>query len=228
MADCVFDIETAALPEAQIPRSFVTKLKEQAEPDDPEGWRDRLGLYALSAQVVVIALLNPQSHRGEVLYDDRHGTLDAIEMPEGVEATLVGGSEAEIVEHFWKRIARYDRVVTYNGRGFDVPFMMQRALVHSIPVTVDLMPPRFHRRTNHLDLQEVLSQYRATRPYGLGPWTEAVGASSPKEGEVSGAGVGEAFEAGRTREIAEYCLRDVAATNVLLEKVQRYWSPLIG
>ncbi len=228
MSSCVFDIETAALEDAAIPPALVEKLQQGLEEeDDPDAWRDKLGLYALSAQVVVIALFNPDTRRGEVLYDDRHGPIESLATPEGVSVSLVGGSEADIVEHFWKRVAPYDRVVTYNGRGFDVPFLMQRALVHEIPLTCDLMPPRFHRSSRHLDLQELLSQYRATRPYGLAAWTQAIGAASPKEGEVSGAGVGEAFREGRTREIAEYCLRDVEATARLYERVQRYWSVML-
>jgi predicted PolB exonuclease-like 3'-5' exonuclease len=224
LTECVFDIETAALPETDIPAALIDKLQD---PDDPEAWREQLGLFALSASVVAIALLNPKTRKGELLYDDRHGTIEAIEQPDGVEVKLSGGDEATILARFWGAVAKFDRVITYNGRNFDVPFLMQRSLILEVPVSVNLMPPRYNLRANHLDLAELLSQFRATRPYGLEAWTQAIGAKSPKVGEVSGAQVGEFFQAGKVRPILEYCLRDVVATAALAERAQRLWSPLL-
>jgi len=224
MADCVFDIETAPVDEADISQAFVEKLKDA---EDPEAWREKLGLYSLSASVVTIAMLNPESGRGEILYDDRHGKLESLELDDGVEATLVGGDERAILERFWDSVRSFRRVITYNGRGFDVPFLMQRSLIREVPITRDLMPPRFNLRGSHLDLAEVLSQFRATRPYGLAAWTESIGLSSPKEGEVSGAQVGEAFHAGKSAAIAEYCMRDVVATAALARRVFELWGPML-
>ncbi len=223
---CVFDIETAPLDDADIPPAFVEKLKE-ANPEEEEGWREKLGLYSLSASAITIALVNPDSQRGEVIYDNRHGDLDSLEAPEGYEVSLFGGTEIEMLERFWEIIPQYDQIISYNGRNFDVPFLMQRSLVCEVPVTTNLMPYRYRLDGKHLDLADVLSWFRATRPYGLASWTQAIGATSPKEGSVAGAGVGAAFAEGRAREIAEYCLRDVIATAQLAERVGHYWSPML-
>ncbi len=118
-------------------------------------------------------------------------------------------------------------MISYNGRGFDVPFLMQRSLIMEVEIGANLMPPRFQRGGSHLDLAEILSQYRATRPYGLASWTEAVGLSSPKEGEVSGPQVGEFFHAGKTQAIVEYCMRDVVATAGLAAKLQKNWGRML-
>jgi DNA polymerase elongation subunit (family B) len=225
MTDCVFDIETAHLEDADIPPALVEKLQD---PEDSEAWREKLGLYSLSASVITIALLNPDTGRGEILYDNRHGELNNLTLPEGDQAAMFGGDEAATLEHFWDRIGHYHRVVSYNGRGFDVPFLMQRSLIRQVRISRNLMPPRFNLRGSHLDLAEVLSQFRATRPYGLEAWTQAVGLSSPKEGEVSGAGVGDAFHAGQAKEIAEYCMRDVVATAGLYEKIRDQWGPMLA
>jgi hypothetical protein len=226
MAHCVFDIETAPLDDSEIPPAWITKLKE-SDGEDEDAWRERLGLFALSASVVTIAMLNPESGRGEVIYDHRHGELEELETPEGYSVTLFGGTEAEMLRRFWDVISSFQRVITYNGRNFDVPFLMQRSLVREVEVGVNLMPYRYRLNGNHLDLADVLSWFRATRPYGLAPWTEAVGATSPKEGSVAGAEVGAAFHAGRTREIAEYCLRDVVATSILAQRVQSCWRTML-
>ena len=96
MSDCVFDIETAPLPDADIPPAFVEKLRDADE--DDESWREQLGLHALSARVIVIGMLNPDTDRGLLLYDDQHGELDpaAFEGPLGTDFTLVGGDEAKL------------------------------------------------------------------------------------------------------------------------------------
>ncbi|HEX9641238.1 MAG TPA: ribonuclease H-like domain-containing protein [Candidatus Krumholzibacteria bacterium] len=227
MADCVFDIETAHLLDTEIPPSLVQRLQDSEDAEDPEAWREKLGLYALSASVVTIAMLNPESGRGEILYDARHGELAEIELPEGIEATLSGGDESEILERFWAAVRKFRRVITYNGRGFDVPFLMQRSLIRSVPISRNLMPPRFNLSASHLDLAEVLSQFRATRPYGLAPWTEAIGERSPKEGEVAGKDVGQAFHEGKTAAIAEYCMRDVVATTKLAQRIFEQWGPML-
>ena len=225
MPHCVFDIETAPLPEAEIPPALVERLRD-ADPEDDQ-WQEMLGLYSLSAQVVCIGMLNPDSGKGTVLYDDRHGELADLRFPAGTEFSLVGGDETEMLERFWSNVSRFERVITYNGRGFDVPFLMQRSLIREVEITSNLLPPRYYLDRNHLDLQDVLSAFRATRPFGLAAWTQAIGASSPKEGSVAGAEVGEAFAAGRTAEIVEYCARDVVATAKLAEQVLRYWRPFI-
>jgi predicted PolB exonuclease-like 3'-5' exonuclease len=227
-SQCVFDIETAALPDVQIPPSLLQKLREpNGDSTDGESWRDRLALFAPAATVVVIGMLNPESQRGQVLYDDRHGAVEHVDVPDGIEVDLIGGDERFLLEQFWKAVANFNRVITYNGRGFDVPFLMQRSLIREVPVSVNLMPPRFHRGTNHLDLLEVLSQFKSVRPLGLATWTEAIGEESPKTGAVAGAEVGRAFQEGRTREIAEYCMRDVVSTARLAERVERMWGPLL-
>jgi predicted PolB exonuclease-like 3'-5' exonuclease len=224
LTDCVFDIETAPLEDAAIPAAFVEKLQD---PEDPQAWREQLGLYALSASVVAIAMLNPRTNKGEILYDNRHGDFTTIALPQGIEAKLTGGSEREMLERFWSAVPKFDRVVTFNGRGFDVPFLMQRSLILEVAVTVNLMPPRFNMRSSHLDLAELLSQFRATRPYGLEAWSQAIGAASPKAGEVSGAQVGEYFHAGKVQPILEYCMRDVVATATLAARAQRLWGLML-
>lgn len=229
MRDCVFDIETAVLPDAEIPPSLLRRETERARASgEPEAWREPLSLLAPAASVVCIGMLNPQSLRGEILYDDRHGPIDALDGFEEHEIGLRGGTEAEILEGFWRAVSAFDRVITYNGRGFDVPFLMQRSLILEVPISCNLMPERYRRGTSHLDLLDVLSQYRATRPYGLEVWSEAIGAASPKEGEVTGASVGEAFQAGRIRQVAEYCMRDVIATAELAERVLQLWGPVVA
>ncbi len=226
MANCVLDIETAALDEDDVTPALVESLKNAAE--DDEDWKERLGLYALGASVIAIGLYSPETGRAAMLYDDRHGALEQIEHSSRVnQVTLVGGDETKILGEFWKMVRSFGTVVTYNGRGFDIPFLMQRSLIRGVSITRNLMPPRFSAMNEHMDLAEVLSQFRATRPYGLEAWAQATGVGSPKEGGVKGAEVSQAFADGRQGEIVEYCLRDVVATAEIAAAVSRQWGSVM-
>ncbi len=227
MASCVIDIETCSLSDEEIAPALVDKLKDASEED--EDWREKLALYALGGSVVTIGMYSPETGRAAMLYDDRHGTIESLEKTTHVEqVTLVGGDEKKILEEFWAMVPSFGCIVSYNGRGFDIPFLMQRTLTHGLTVSRNLMPPRFSSMREHMDLAEVLSQFRATRPYGLEAWSQALGVKSPKEGEVKGAQVSAAFREGRIREIVEYCLRDVVATAEIAVRVSRSWGKALN
>jgi len=215
----VLDIETAPLADSDIPPALLAKLRD---PDDPD-WRDQLSFYAPSASVIAIGLLDPETGRGHMLVDDRHGEMGGFTSPEGTDFQTLESSEASLLRRFWELVEPVDRVTTYNGRRFDLPMILQRSLLHGVPVGRDLLGPRFQTRP-HLDLADVLSLHGATRAYGLAVWTEAIGEVSPKSGDVSGADVGPAFRAGRIRAIAEYCARDVVATAALEARVRGSWG----
>ena len=47
-------------------------------------------------------------------------------------------SEPDLLRAFWALAGHASVVVSYNGRGFDVPFLVGRSLIHEVPVRVDL------------------------------------------------------------------------------------------
>ena len=130
--DCfVFDIET--VPDADAAR----KLLGQPELDDGAA-RDALAAYFLDKtdgrndfprqpfhQVAAISyahLSREQGEQGEELILHRIGS--------GAEPT---SSEAELLQGFFHLIeSRAPQLVSYNGRGFDVPVLKYRAMVHGI------------------------------------------------------------------------------------------------
>ncbi len=118
--------------------------------------------------------------------------------------------------------------VTFNGRGFDVPFLMIRSAIRSVRPTKDLMQARYpwQQRNNvavHVDLQDVLSFYGALRRKGsLHLWTRAFGIESPKAAGVTGDDVGPLFKKKKFLDIAKYNVRDIRATRSLYEKWEQY------
>ncbi len=105
---------------------------------------------------------------------------------------------------------------------------MVRSAIRGVRPTKDLMQGRYpwQQRNNaaiHIDLQDVLSFYGATRRKGsLHLWSRAFGIESPKAGGVKGDDVGPLFKKKKFLEIAKYNVRDIRATRELYAKWEEY------
>jgi len=126
--------------------------------------------------------------------------------------------EVELLTAFWDVAKHYDQIVTFNGRGFDVPFIYLRSAILNVPITrKDWLGYRYAVEP-HCDLAEQLTFYGvsgrdgAARRFNLDFYCKAFGIESPKSHGVTGMDVTDLLNEGRYREIAEYCLRDVRAT----------------
>jgi DNA polymerase elongation subunit (family B) len=224
MAKLVFDIETSALPVENFDEVQQEYLFRDAErlPDDAaraarrDEIRQQFNLWPFTAQVVCVAMLNVESARGQVLYLAEDFEEDS---GEAKAVRFVGcADESELLGAFWDVAQKYEHVVTFNGRGFDVPFIYLRSALLNIPITrKDWLGYRFQTEP-HCDLAEQLTFYGvsgregAARRFNLDFYCKAFGIESPKSHGVTGMDVNRLLAEGRHREIAEYCLRDVQAT----------------
>jgi len=131
-------------------------------------------------------------------------------------------SEREILIDFatWLDRSR-PCVVTWNGRGFDMPVITSRALKHGVS-----MPWWFSDRhtryryspEGHLDLMDFLSDFGAAKSGRLDVYAKLVGL--PGKVGVDGSQVAPMVHAGRIDEVNAYCLCDVAQTAALFLRVQ--------
>jgi 3'-5' exonuclease len=232
MAKLVFDIETSALPLEQFDEAQQEYLfreceriaDETARAARREELRAQFSLWPLTSQVVCIAMLNAETSRGQVLftagdYEDQGEEAGPVEYVACMD-------ETELLMAFWDVAKHYETVVTFNGRGFDVPFVYLRSALLNVPISrKDWLGYRF-QTDPHCDLAEQLTFYNvsgrdgAARRFNLDFYCKAFGIESPKSHGITGRDVGTLLAEERYREIAEYCLRDVRAT-VLLYQIWR-------
>jgi hypothetical protein len=116
--------------------------------------------------------------------------------------------------------------VTFNGRGFDGPFLMLRSAALGVPVTRNLVGYRYSLKP-HTDLLEAISFFGASRKWNLDFACKAFGVDSPKESGLDGYAVGHYYRENRLREIALYCRRDVEATAGLFQKLEKTLLPAL-
>lgn len=232
MATLVFDIETSALPLEQFDDTQQEYLFRDADklPDASAKEEKRqeilryFSLWPMTGHVVCVAMLNAETLRGQVLFTAEDYEEDGAEA--GPVEFVPCVDETELLTAFWDVAKHYDSVVTFNGRGFDVPFMYLRSALLNVPISrKDWLGYRF-ATAPHCDLAEQLTFYGvsgrdgAARRFNLDFYCKAFGIESPKSHGVTGMDVPALLAEGRYKEIAEYCLRDVHAT----VQLHRIWK----
>ena len=125
--------------------------------------------------------------------------------------------ERHLLEDFSRFVGRARPVlVTYNGRSFDLPVIVMRALCHAIAL------PWYYRdrdiryrysEDGHLDLCDWLADHGATRAGKLDAIARLIGL--PGKIGVDGSQVEGLYHAGKLESIQHYCLADVAQTALL-------------
>lgn len=211
----VFDIETVpAFDRRELPATVGEALSSYATRKDMEPGAV-MGMSPFFGKVVSLAVGDGDAESDEAV------TVLAVP-PEGpaiadCPAWLRPMSEPDLLRSFWALASRAETVVSFNGRGFDVPFLVTRSLVHGIPARVDLMSQRFALRP-HLDLWELVSQ-RDRGPSKLDVVCWALGIESPKE-VMDGSMVAPAYARGEIVKIAEYNAHDVRATSAVYRRVR--------
>lgn len=191
-----------------------------------EDLKNGLGFSPLTGEIVAIGLLDYHKNEGAVYYQ-APGQKNAEIKEDGISFKQM--TEEDMLKKFWELASRYQVFITFNGRAFDIPFLMTRSAVKGVRPTKDLMRGRYLYQNNpdalHIDLAEQLSFYGATRRKGsLHLWSRAFGIPSPKSGGVSGEDVGPLFKKKKFLEIAKYNVGDIRATRELYTKWEQYLS----
>jgi len=126
-----------------------------------------------------------------------------------------------ITDYFWRGWEKYRRptLVSFNGRGFDLPLLELAALRFGLSVPgwfngrgKPFDQPRYrYNAQSHVDLCELLTNFGSTRfTGGLNLAANLLG--KPGKMDVQGDMVQDMYEAGRLAEINDYCRCDVLDT----------------
>ncbi len=229
----VFDVETVGEDFETLDEATKENLTRwiKRESDDEEGYKtaledlkNGLGFSPLTGAIIAIGMLDYYKNEGAVYYE-APGQKNAETTEGGI--TFKQMTEVDMLRKFWDASKHYQVFITFNGRGFDVPFLMIRSAIHGIRPSKDLMRGRYLYQHNpdalHIDLMEQLTFYGATRRKGsLHLWSRAFGIESPKAGGVTGDDVGPLFKKKKYLDIAKYNVGDLRATRALYEKWETY------
>lgn len=144
MNQFLFDIETGALPEAELaallppfdptevktgnikdPAKIAEKLRE-AEESHRRDFFEKAALDPLTGRAVAIGLLYPDSGEFVVIGDD---------------------DEAKMLREFWDSVrgemGRVNQAIGFNTHLFDLPFLIRRSWKHRVPVPFGIRRGRY-------------------------------------------------------------------------------------
>lgn len=153
----------------------------------------------------------PPHHRvvviGALLFDDKYAVQRIGVIGEGKD-------EPGILVDFARYLEKHrPDLVTFNGRGFDLPVIAARCLRHGVRLRHYYRSRDVRYRFSpdgHLDLMDYLADFGAAKPTRLDIVAKLCG--MPGKVGVDGKDVGPLVHAGRLQEVRDYCLCDVAQT----------------
>jgi DNA polymerase elongation subunit (family B) len=221
MTALALDLETVPLNAAlqkPYPAEQRTPPGNYRDPAKIAEWRandqlawatERIKQYSLSpltGRIIAVGLA----------VDPPHDNADEI-----VTHSLVARTEAdehELLTRLVKRIdAEADPLVTWNGMGFDVPFLLTRCAILGVPTPRANLCRRYDTRA-HYDVKMVTAQWdqHKARQTTLGDWAEAFGLSGKL---AHGSDVYAMAQRGQLSEIAAYAADDARLTLALYHRV---------
>ncbi len=223
MTKLIFDIETVGEDWDQMDKTTQEALtrwikkesfSEEEYKSALEDVKNGLGFSPYTGQIVAIGVLEVETGRGAVYYQSPDKKAEDFEEDKIKYKAL---SEKEMLENFWQGAIEYSDFISYNGRAFDVPFLLIRSAVHNIKPTKDLMSNRYLNsqkfNAQHIDLFDQLTFYGAVRKRpSLHIVCRAFGVKSPKADGIDGDEVKPLFEAKEYLKIAKYNAADLHAT----------------
>lgn len=232
MASLVLDIETSGENWSEIDSTTQEILVKRAANLAPNSEvsaealaEEQLGLSPLTGQIVALGVLDCETDKGAVYYQAPEKSI-ADEEYQGIKLKV--SSEKELLSQFWQLAERYTHFITFNGRQFDLPYLLIRSAVHNIRAGKDLMRGRYLYQQSpnavHIDLFDQLSFYGSMRIGSLHTVCRAFGITSPKDDGLDGAKVPQYFKEKKYQEIAKYNAADLFATKALYEK----WRKLLA
>ncbi|KKQ23169.1 MAG: hypothetical protein US36_C0003G0003 [Candidatus Wolfebacteria bacterium GW2011_GWC1_37_10] len=141
----VFDIETIGVDFDALDNTTQDVLtrwikKESAgETEYKEALRELkegLGFSPLTGEIVAIGVLDVDKNQGAVYFQAPGENIKEFS-EDNIKFKQM--TEKEMLENFWTGAKEYSEFITFNGRGFDAPFLMIRSAIYGIKPTKDLM-----------------------------------------------------------------------------------------
>ena len=223
----VFDIET--IPDIESARRLL-KLDKEPEQEvydkiaayhDPDKNADEVFLKAAFHKIVAISFTEidiNKTHLGEEF------NLTNIRSGGKIEST-----EEELVKGFFSYLEKHTpRLVSFNGRSFDLPVLKYRAMKYGISSSIYKLGDKWNSYMQryssnwHSDLHELLTDYFASGRLKLNDVCAVFG--YPGKIDVDGSTVYGLYKENKISEIRDYCETDVLNTYLVYLNYALHYS----
>lgn len=217
-----FDIETvptAAALALPYPADERTPPATYSKPETIAAWyvkdraeweQARIKQYSLSPLVGRVVAVG-------MAFDPPHDMDTAIQTNSLIAPSE--GDEAQLLNRFWTWAQGFQPLVSWNGHGFDIPFLLTRSALLGVNVPLTGLLARY-KTVAHYDVKQIVNNWDNQRIRSkdgtLDHWCQAFGLP----GKIAhGSQVYEMAMAGRYEEIGAYAADDAHKTLLLYHKV---------
>ena len=191
--------------------------------------RDKFALNPLTGKILCCGLMSNVNLDEAPLSSMLEHPFDEKKTSENVKiiyySIFYEDDEKKLITNILHYMQRYldngNRIITYNGNSFDIPFITRRAILNNIP-----HPDRFptlaeltnkYAPRHHLDLHQFLNPN-----YGefskLNEWAYLIGATTELASDSNK--VYEWYLSNQKDKIINHCLSDIIKTYLLYERVK--------
>ncbi len=139
------------------------------------------------------------------------------EPPKKSSASIISGSEKEILAKFWKLVRNADLLIGHNILDFDLRFIYKRSIVHGVKPTRDLNFARYRSRPIYDTMRE-WEKWSMGSKTSLDTLSKILGFPTSKD-ELSGSKVYQAYQDKEYEKIYRYCKKDVELTRKIYYKM---------
>ena len=213
----VFDIECVGKKFKELDGDEQDYLLNNLEKDEKnvEIKKEKTGLYSIFGIVCAIGMYNPNTNKGLVI---AMGNPKKPMTPEKENFSYeIAETEKELLEKFWQKAIKYEKFVSYNGNGFDWPYLVVRSMANRVKVGCNMKAKAGY----FIDLQD---KFKQSRPFKLEFICKAMEIENQKEKGVSGLEIQRLFSKKKYQTIADYVARDAYST----AELYKVWKKLVG
>lgn len=133
---------------------------------------------------------------------------------------LYSDDEKQLLDDFWSKLAAIepDKVITFNGYGFDIPFLDVRSLMNNIQPTKNINTNKWNmERSNHYDCMLALSSKGNFLNVAQDIVCKIM--SIPVEEKIEGSRIEKCYISGDWDSINNKCRQDVIQTEQIFKKL---------
>lgn len=163
----------------------------------------------------------------KLIFDSNFNRICVVGFYDGKESSSVGiddRTEPELLETVWSFLKDYDRIVTFNGMTFDIPFLYKRSWFHGVRPQKAISVRRYDV-TNHVDVRAVLSNWDGYARGNLDLYG-ALKLDARKTEGITGADVSMLWASGQCELVHSYCCRDCMLTWQLYQSLKGFYLPV--
>lgn len=235
----IIDIETAPDLEDKAYVAFKSaglgdkrKAGDNLEADIADKINDKFPLSPLTGKITAIGFMS--THKVDNIQMNEIENLDTVGKAYYKMLSLEDSTEEEMLISAWRIMTEYyndgHKFVTYNGKTFDMPFMIRRSIMLGIskPMglpSIDMLTAKFNSNY-HLDLFQELHTYDEMKQFKFiaqQEWAYRFGLVTEIKGS-HGAECIAMYQIGDWNGIRQHLLADLTKT-MLLFKRMRGWLP---